>query len=439
LSGKVNSYASFLRYGWPSSFVALVVIAISLPLPVFAQGPALYGQSYVRLGNAESGEVAGLVEGTVEPWAEEDIVRYQAQLDQRQRQDGPYTDTLAEPLAGLGRYHRERGEYQKALSLYQQAVHVVRINDGLYSERQIPYVRDLLTTYRMLGDLETLDERYDYFFRLYGAGEPPYSDLRLRAAVEYLRWQREALGRIRENRVRRMLELYELNEAILSAAEQSLEVSLHWYTQLTMSQVHNFYLLQAEFGPEKYGGAVQSVGGLYTSQGQDLDLQQQRLDAALRVSYKRGQQLLQGLLEKTIETGDDVARARVHLASGDWLRWNGRTQPATEQYREVISLLEDGGQHELLQQWLGNPVELPQQWSPDNFTRDSEVALLAQYDVSSKGAARNISVSALDTGGENYTGRLRRKLSDTRFRPRFIQGEAESAAGISREYRLFLD
>ena len=68
-----------------------------------------------------------------------------------------------------------------------------RINDGLYSERQVPLLRELLQSYREAGDYEALDERYDYYFRLYGNGQPPYTEIRLRAALEYLRWQREAL------------------------------------------------------------------------------------------------------------------------------------------------------------------------------------------------------------------------------------------------------
>ena len=118
---------------------------------------------------------------------------FQLQMDEFESKDGPYADGLAEPLLGLGRHYARRGDYEQALQLYRRALHIVRLNDGLYSKRQVPVVRELLDTVRLSGDLQALDDRYDYFFRLYGRGQAPYTDIRVRAALEYLRWQREAL------------------------------------------------------------------------------------------------------------------------------------------------------------------------------------------------------------------------------------------------------
>ena len=43
-----------------------------------------------------------------------------------------------------------------------------------------------------VGDLEALDDRYYYFFRLYRSEQPPCTALRKRASLGYLRWQRAA-------------------------------------------------------------------------------------------------------------------------------------------------------------------------------------------------------------------------------------------------------
>jgi hypothetical protein len=407
---------------------------------VLADQPALYGQSYVRLDDSENSSQSNPEPGARPSPAVADESLFREQLQQREQREGPYANTLAEPLVGLGHYYRDKGEYKEALGLFQRAVHVTRVNDGLYSERQIPYVRDLLDTYRLAGDMQALDERYDYFFRLYGGGQPPYDDLRLRATLEYLRWQREAVGRLNDHRVQRMLDLYELNEEILLAVADSEDISLDWYRALLMSQIHNLYLVQSGFQPQqKYVGTVGPSNAMYASQSQGMDLHQQRLESILRISPKRGQLLLEELLVRTAVSGDDVELARVHLALGDWQRWNGHSHSAGQQYRKVIKLLEEAGEDTLLQQWLGSPVELPQQWRSRGFGSDKRIELTADYAVSARGVAKDVRVSAADSGSEAHSNRLRRKLSATRFRPRYIHGEAESAGGISRKYALFIE
>jgi tetratricopeptide (TPR) repeat protein len=418
----------------------LALILLLTQSVVLADQPTLYGQFYVRLDDSENSSQSNPEPGAGPYLAVADESLFRAQLQQREQREGPYSDMLAEPLAGLGHYYRDKGEYEEALGLFQRAVHVTRVNDGLYSERQIPYVRDLLDTFRLAGDMQALDERYEYYFRLYGGGQPPYDDLRLRAALEYLRWQREAVGRLDDHRVQRMLDLYELNEEILLAVADSEEISLDWYRQLLMSQVHNLYLVQSGFQPQQqYAGTVGPGNAMYVSQNQGMDLHQQRLESILRVSPKRGQLLLEELLARTLASGDDVELARVHLALGDWQRWNGRSRSAGEQYREVIKLLEDAGEDTLLQQWLGSPVELPQQWRLRRFGSDKRIELTADYAVSAQGVAKDIRVATVDSGSEALSKRLRRKLSATRFRPRYIHGEAEAAGGISRKYALFID
>ena len=200
-----------------------------------AETPALYGQEYYRLGQSwEDGHPRrlprslqrGLPRSLPEPRRDNsdgDESAYIQQLQLQELSAGPYSDALAEPLASLGRHYRERGEYGEALGYYRRALHIVRVNDGLYSERQIPLVRDLLDTYRLAGDLQELDERYEYFFRLYGNGEPPYTELRLRASLEFLRWQREALRiDLDGDGKNRLLKLYQLNEHILETANECI-------------------------------------------------------------------------------------------------------------------------------------------------------------------------------------------------------------------------
>ena len=165
-----------------------------LMLPARGQGhfPALYGKEFIRSEPVLQDDPPHHVTDPPVLMDEADAEAYQQQLNAQEQLDGPYAETLTESLSSLARYHRDRGDYGEAEDLYVRALHVLRVNDGLYSDRQIPLVRDLLNLYRATGDLKSLDDRYHYFFRLHGSGQPPYTEMRKQASMEYLRWQRAA-------------------------------------------------------------------------------------------------------------------------------------------------------------------------------------------------------------------------------------------------------
>ncbi len=369
---------------------------------------------------------------------------YIQQLHLQEISAGPYSDALAEPLASLGRHYRERGKYGEALGYYRRALHIVRVNDGLYSERQIPLVRDLLDTYRLAGDLQELDDRYEYFFRLYGNGEPPYTELRLRAALEFLRWQREALRiELDGDGKNRLLKLYQLNEHILETAALATEVTPTWYGQLVLSQIRNLYLLQAEIELPDEQATFRSSNSIQPGQGYGVDHNIQRLAGIQRTSAARGRALLEEWIVRTQTSGSSADIAGIHLELGDWQQWNGNFHSAKLAYVKVIELLERSGDKQLLEQWLGSPAELPANgafWQPNSLeTEGRRVVLAAQFDVSARGRVRSNQVSALHPEAEAFAARMRRKLSATRFRPRFVNGEPEAVDGISRKYELLVD
>lgn len=435
----------------PPALCLLRFILLALGLCLFAaarlsaaDSRELYGEDYFRSGQswADAGPRSIPVRNT--ETGDDDEALYVQQLQETELSGGPYSDALAEPLSSLGHYYRNQGNYGEALGLYQRALHVVRVNDGLYSERQLPLVRALLDTYRDAGDFQALDERYAYFFRLYGNGQPPFTDLRMRANLEFLRWQREAFRvKLDGDRTDRLLEMYGINERILESADLSPTVSLDWYRQLVLSQIRNLYLLQSEielFDPD-YARLANTV--VQPHQGQELGGAQQRLQTIRRSSAATGRSLLEALVNRAEGATGATAQAAAYLELGDWHHWNGRSRSARGAYVRVIELLDNTGDSQLLEQWLGSPVELPANgafWQPDspaNAVR--RVALSALYDVSATGKARNIRVEAASVEDEAFASRLRRKLSKTLFRPRFVAGDAEAVADVSRNYELLVD
>ena len=366
-------------------------------------------------------------------------VSYRQQMEEMELRDGPYADALAEPLAALGKAYRRQGDFDSALASYRRALHVVRINDGLYSERQIPVLRELLLTFRETGDYEALDQRYEYFFRLYGQGQPPYTELRLRAALEYLRWQREALlldldGDAR----RRLLGLIALNEDLVDAVLADPKAPYAWKWDFTQSQLRNFYLLQSMYTPRiQEIGLVHSPGPFGAKPVAD-DLEDQRFDHLLRTVPGKGRVLIEQLEQASANEGP-IEQASLRLTLADWHLWNGGHQKAGSAYRQVVATLQHEGQTELLQQWLGEPVELPTNGAflrPVDASNDEPARVRARFDVSTRGRVSNISTEALSGEAADELVSFRRRLADTLFRPRWDSGKPEASKGLERDYRL---
>ncbi|MEH6567656.1 MAG: tetratricopeptide repeat protein [Halioglobus sp.] len=425
--------------GWRLCFFLAAVITAPL---VSGQSPVPYGQDYFRYGQGLHDGRPARVSGFEGETDEVDKEAYLTQLEDLH--DGPYSDSLAEPLSALGAYYLDLGRYAEALGYYQRALHVVRVNDGLYSERQIPLVRNLLDAYRLSGDTEALDERYEYFFRLYGSGQPPFTELRLRAALEYLRWQREALGlTLEDDRLERLLKLYHLNAQIVDAAAQSIDITPYWYRQLVLSQIRNLYLLESEYDPpdELYGFGTNNA--MQSNQMQGVDFKTQRLDSIRRTSSSRGRILLEGLVARLTSIGDAQELAGAYLELGDWHQWSSDYRSANRAYAQVVKTLQESGDHALLDSWMGSPAELPTAdvfWLPQKpIAGQRRVLFSAEYSVSSRGKPRGVQVWAVNPEESGLASAMRRKLLATRFRPRYAIGETEAVEKVTRKYEMIVD
>jgi hypothetical protein len=440
----VNNCTNTVPAGARWKYRLIVLLGLLSTLQAVQAGtPAPYGQAFYRQGASWDD---GLVSGqTAAPYSGPagDEQDYEDQIRQLELSEGPYSDALAEPLSSLAHFYRGQGNYKNALRLYGRALHLVRINDGLYSERQIPVVRSMLDSYREAGDMQGLDKRYDYFFRLYGKGEPPYTDLRMRATVEYLRWQREAFRiELDGDGKGRLMALYELNKKLLEDTVGAVGVGHNWYRALVMSQLRNLYLIQVTIEPPQdvYGNSA--LRPILTAQDQELDPRAQRMANVRRSSAGKGRALLEELIARTQAVSEATELAAVYLELGDWHQWNDNRQGAKRAYLKVQELLANA-EPSLAQKWLGQPIELPANgafWQSAPLSEEGrEVVLSASFDVSERGRPKNIRVAAASEEQRSDAARLRRKLSATRFRPRFVDGMSQEVEQLKRSYTLVVD
>lgn len=422
----------------------------ALPLFCLAAGALAAGspngERFVRFGHDRT-DTAPVFLGSAAPdpvdaASSEAFLR---QVEALESDFGPYAQGLDEPLGSLGRHYIALGEPGKALAVFNRAMHVVRVNEGLDSRRQLPLLRAALDTYRLTGDHAALDERFDYYYAMFGSGGPPYTDQRLDVALAYLRWQREALRLRLDNQYdRRLLNLLRHNDDLVEAVAGDDSLAPRWQAELALSQLKNYYLLQELVDePEPvYPSRFDSrLGSPFAEPGRDrphnpvLEELERRRGAARRL----GAAALDDALLRLPQDADPVLRAQLLLALGDWYQWHGDQRSAAQHYSRTVITLTDAGRADLLHQWLGEPVELPDNgvfFQPvigESVPREHSVLL--RYDVSARGRASNISL--VQEAGEELESdaqRIQRRLRGTRFRPRWAGGRAEAVAEITRRY-----
>lgn len=138
---------------------------------------------------------------------------------------GAYDQRQIEPLGDLGRLSQSTGEYQQALSLFKQALHVSRINHGLYHESQIPIIDDIIAAEIALRNWESVDNYYAYqqhlYQRLYDLDDP-----RLEAGLKKVSaWHVNALNvNLDGKRIEHLRRANQLFKLRMEIAENTLSV-----------------------------------------------------------------------------------------------------------------------------------------------------------------------------------------------------------------------
>lgn len=111
------------------------------------------------------------------------IAQYQAQLDTLLAEQGLFSPERREQLEALGLLLQEQGAHSEALQAFAEALHIERVNNGLYTLSQLPLVDSIIVSHDALHDFKEVDDYHAYRYyveqRAYPDGDP-----RLLAAKE---------------------------------------------------------------------------------------------------------------------------------------------------------------------------------------------------------------------------------------------------------------
>ncbi len=162
------------------------------PIPAadsVAVGPGGGGNGETGVAGAESaptgngGASAGGAMVPAPASLQADITAYRARIDDTRANASPYSAELREQYDALGTLLQQSGDHEEAIKAFESAMHIDRVNTGLYTLDQIPVVEKMIASHEALGHDTDVDDLHGYLFYIqqksYADGDP-----RLLAAQE---------------------------------------------------------------------------------------------------------------------------------------------------------------------------------------------------------------------------------------------------------------
>jgi len=347
----------------------------------------------------------------------------------RQQGEGAYSLDLADPVGELGTLHSSLCNHPAALDAYRRAVQLLRINEGLLTEAQLPYLRAMADSSQAIGDYESAQLTLRYGFRIHNMGRGMLSQAALRDSLGYFRRAREVFIDPRlPGDVELFFQAVQDNqfmwEVQLSGFQRGEGSSYEAIKSLGISHLRNLYLI---LGTELR--ATQSSDG--SGVGWDNLLRTQQL------SYGKGRVVLEELLAlPAAQTPQEQSYLLLRL--GNWQQWNGKWQSSCDSYAKAWAAAGDDSSP--VRRQLAAPAELPEDPQLWSYLLDpalpEKAVVEAQFRVSARGDISRVSGEALDDASSGIAGRILRWLRDSHARPAVVGGECVAAPLSGRRYRV---
>lgn len=123
-----------------------------------------------------------------------DIREYQAQVYQLESMHDAYNADVSEAVAGLALAYQHAGDHEEAIKSLQRALHINRVNYGLYHVSKIPLIEHLIFSQASIKDWEAVEKGYSALMQLYSRNYEETNPNLLPGLAKMIRWQWFAFG-----------------------------------------------------------------------------------------------------------------------------------------------------------------------------------------------------------------------------------------------------
>ncbi len=360
------------------------------------------------------------------------VTDYLNAIDVAESELSAYSVELSDLYLGLGKSHFTNHEYERARQAFQRGMQIERVNYGLNSLSQTPYLMSIAETESYLGNWdksqEALENLYLINTQAYGENDPRM----LPVLDELLDWY---LGTYSERPAnggyQNLLISEKLGTRIYNILEQSDDLSDPEVPQLYRKLSHLHYFIADHI--RQYGEPAES--GFSFNAGTTTNSE----NTTSRMHYRRGKEALQKVVESLEQQPDvsPVEQANAIAELGDWFLVFGQRMSAYDAYKMAYEFLQEKEQPEqTLESFFAEPkiinfTELSSEHGADENSKDDDKDLEIAVTISEGGVPEDIEVL---NPPEDFDKKARKKIlkdiRGKRFRPKLVDGQAISSGII---------
>lgn len=369
-----------------------------------------------------------------------DSASVEKQIQRIESEQGPFGAGLSEHLQSLATQYQNDGLHEEALTVFNRAIHVQRINGGLYDLSQAPMIEQAIQSHIAVGDWGEASKRHEHLFwlhqRNFGQDDP-----RMLPILEKLSsWHLNAYSLNRGPVASHLLNAYSLLQSSVSLIStnfgendtrlinplRGIAISNYYFATLTLDQIQQKATIST--GPSNAAEAERRA----------------RLEQFARNSYYSGKTAMLKILDifEKNEGTDPVEVMVAQVQLGDWYTMFNLPNSAQKEYESALSLVLKNDSHEPLAQTardlFSKPVALPDLPVFETEVFDNNEPhdyVLVKFDVNERGQTRNIDI--IESKPSDSVGlrvNIRRALKSAKFRPRYEDGKAVKTEGLVHRY-----
>ena len=365
------------------------------------------------------------------------ITDYMEAIDNSEGQFGAYATELSELYLGLGNALYAGEEYTEALNAFQKGMQIERVNYGLSSLSQSPYLFSIADTERYLGNWDKSQQALE---RVYTINSNNYGevDVRMLGVLDkILEWYMDSY---KDRRPKGGYANLVISERIAQRMYEILNKDMSLDDPEAPDRFRRLGYLQHVIAAHLKKHGEPSESGLSISMSGSSGRPNKATTSHLH--FLRGKLALEKVIASVIQqpnsTETDQALAIAEL--GDWYLVFGQKAPATAAYQLALDVLETSEDPQQTREDLfGLPrmIEFSMTKSPPMAAGDqpTESQLELAMTISTYGVPNNIEVvNPPESLSKEALRDIRRDTRGKRFRPKLVNGLAEEAP-----YRMLYD
>ena len=358
-----------------------------------------------------------------EPTASDAITNYIRAIDTIESDSSAYSRELADLYLSLGNAYVTSGDFAAAKRAFQRGMQIERVNLGLNSLAQTPYLFSIAETETQLGNytesqaaLETL---YNINVETHGESSPAM----LPVLEQLLDWYTDSYDQLsRSDAYKSLIVAEDIGERMYRILSNNKAINPSESAEQYRKISHMHYMIARHL--EEYGEPVES--GFSINNGQQVRSQ----ESSSHMHFRRGKAALEERV-KSLEQQPDASMTEKALALidvGDWYTAFAQRASAKKTYNLAYELLPDDENGNTQRQALFGQPTLIAYTAANRGQTTLPQDLQVTVTVLSSGSTRNPAIiDPPESLSERALNSIYKDIRNMRFRPQWVEGQPTKA------------